>query len=173
VTRIGEHAATALVGPSGASLVAFTVVLSTFGCDNAAILAGARLLFAMSRDGVFLPPAARIHPVHRTPHVAIIALCTWSSVLALSGTYEQLFTYVMFASILLHMIGGVAVFRLRRIRPDHPRPYRVWGYPIVPAIFIAASAAFVLNTLIARPRESLAGLGLLALGLPVYWYSKR
>ncbi len=173
VTRIGEHAATALVGPSGASLVAFTVVLSTFGCDNAAILAGARLLFAMSRDGVFLPPAARIHPVHRTPHIAIIALCTWSSVLALSGTYEQLFTYVMFASILLHMIGGVAVFRLRRIRPDYPRPYRVWGYPIVPAIFITASAAFVLNTLIARPRESLAGLGLLALGLPVYWYSKR
>jgi basic amino acid/polyamine antiporter, APA family len=173
VTRIGERAATALVGPSGASLVAFTVVQSTFGCDAAAILAGARLLFAMSRDGVFLPSAARIHPRHRTPHVAIVALCVWSSVLALSGTYEQLFTYVMFASILLHLIGGVGLFRLRRIRPDHPRPYRVWGYPIVPAIFIAASTAFVLNTLLARPRESLAGLGLLALGLPVYWYSKR
>jgi APA family basic amino acid/polyamine antiporter len=91
----------------------------------------------------------------------------------LSGSYEQLFTYVAFASILLHMLGAIGLFRLRRTRPDAPRPYRVWGYPFVPAIFIAASAAFILNTLIERPRESFAGLGLLALGLPVYWYAKR
>jgi len=76
----------------------------------------------------------------------------------------------MFASLLLHMLGAIAVFQLRRTRPDAPRPYRVWGYPIVPAIFIVASAAFVLNTLIEKPKECLAGLGLLALGLPAYWY---
>ena len=173
VTRVAERAATAMAGVNGARFVAMTVVVSTFGCDAAAILAGARLLFAMARDGVFLPAAARVHPQYRTPHVAIVALSTWSAVLALSGSYEQLFTYVMFSSILLHMIGAIGLFRLRRTRPDHPRPYRVWGYPYVPAVFIAASLAFVLNTLFEKPTESLAGLGLLALGLPVYWYFKR
>jgi basic amino acid/polyamine antiporter, APA family len=172
VSRVAERAATALAGVNGARLVALTVVVSTFGCDAAAILAGARLLFAMARDGVFLPAAAKVHPVYRTPHVAIVALSAWSAVLALSGTYEQLFTYVMFSSILLHMIGAIALFRLRRTRPDHPRPYRVWGYPYVPAVFILASTAFVLNTLREKPAESFAGLGLLALGLPVYWYFK-
>lgn len=173
VTRVAERAASALAGTNGAAFVAITVLISTFGCNNAAILAGARLLFAMARDGVFLPFASSVHPRYRTPHVAIVAISVWASLLALSGTYEQLFTYVMFASSLLHMIGAAGVFRLRRLRPDVPRPYRVWGYPLVPVIFIGASAAFVLNTLIERPRESLAGLGFLALGLPVYWYSKR
>lgn len=171
--RIAEHAATAMVGPFGATFVALTVVVSTFGADDAAILAGARLLFAMARDGVFLKACARVHKRYHTPHVAIVALATWSAVLALSGSYEQLFTYVAFASILLHMLGAVGVFRLRRLRPDLPRPYRVWGYPIVPAVFIAASGAFVLNTLIERPTESLAGLGLLALGVPVYLVWRR
>jgi APA family basic amino acid/polyamine antiporter len=172
-TRVAERAATAMVGPAGAAFVAMTVIVSTFGCDDAAILAGSRLLYAMARDGVFLKACARIHERYRTPHVAIIALVVWASVLALTGSYEQLFTYVMFASLLLHMIGAIGVFRLRRTRPDLPRPYRVWGYPIVPAIFVASSAGFVINILIERPTESLAGLGLLALGLPVYyWYGR-
>jgi basic amino acid/polyamine antiporter, APA family len=173
VSRVGEHAATVLVGVNGARFVALTVVLSTFGCNAAAILAGGRLLFAMARDGVFLPAAARVHDRYKTPHVAIVALSAWAAVLALSGSYQQLFTYVMFSSILLHMIGAIGLFRLRRLRPDLPRPYRVWGYPVVPAVFILASGAFVLNTLVERPTESIAGLGLLAVGLPVYWYSKR
>jgi len=173
VSRVGEHAATALVGVNGARFVALTVVISTFGCNAAAILAGGRLLFAMARDGVFLPAAARVHDRYKTPHVAIVALSAWAAVLALSGSYQQLFTYVMFSSILLHMIGAIGLFRLRRLRPDLPRPYRVWGYPVVPAVFILASGAFVLNTLVERPTESIAGLGLLAVGLPVYWYSKR
>ena len=173
VTRVGERAATALAGVNGARFVAATVVVSTFGCNAAAILAGARLLFAMARDGVFLPAAARVHPVYRTPHVAVVALSAWAALLALSGSYEQLFTYVMFASALLHLIGAFGVFRLRRVRPDLPRPYRVWGYPVVPAVFILGSGAFVLNTLFERPRESLAGLGFLALGVPVYWLTSR
>jgi APA family basic amino acid/polyamine antiporter len=172
-TRVAERAATALVGPAGATFVALTVVVSTLGCDDAAILAGARLLFAMARDGVFIRSCARVHERYRTPHIAIVALVVWSAVLALSGSYQQLFTYVVFASILLHMLGAIGLFLLRRTRPDAPRPYRVWGYPIVPAVFIVASGALTLNTLIERPKESLAGLGLLGLGLPVYWYSKR
>ncbi len=170
VTRIAERAAVAMVGARGADFVAATVVVSTFGCNAAAVLAGSRLLFAMSRDGVFLPVAARVHPRYHTPHVAIAALTAWSALLALSGTYEQLFTYVMFSSVLFSVFGGVALFRLRRRRPDHPRPYRAWGYPLVPALFVAGSAVFVWNTLMERPMESLAGLGLLALGMPVYWY---
>ena len=170
VTRIAERAATALVGPWGATFIALTVVVSTFGNIGAAVLAGSRLLFAMASDGVFFPAARKVHPSYRTPHVAIVALTVWSALLALSGTYEQLFTYVMFASILFSVAAGVALFRLRRTMPDRPRPYRTWGYPIVPIIFITGSAAFVVNTLLERPVESLAGLGLLALGLPAYWY---
>jgi APA family basic amino acid/polyamine antiporter len=170
VRRIAEKAAVAMVGARGADLVAGTVVVSTFGCNAAAILAGSRLLFAMARDGVFFRSAARVHAVYRTPHVAVVALTLWAALLTLSGTYEQLFTYVMFASVLFSVLGGLAVFRLRRRMPDHPRPYRTIGYPIVPALFVAGSIAFVLNTLVERPFESTAGLGLLALGLPAYWY---
>ena len=173
VTRIAERAATALVGPKGATFVALTVVVSTFGCNAAAILAGSRLLFAMASDGVFLPTASRVHQRYRTPHLAIVALTLWATILALSGTYEQLFTYVMFASILFSVAAGVALFRLRRTMPDRPRPYRTWGYPVVPIVFITGATAFVLNTLVERPVESIAGLGLLALGLPVYWYWNR
>ena len=169
-TRIAERAATALVGPPGATFIALTVVVSTFGNNGAALLAGSRLLFAMASDGVFLPAARRVHPRYRTPHVAIVAITIWSALLALSGTYEQLFTYVMFASILFSVATGIALFRLRRTMPDRPRPYRTWGYPIVPLVFILGSLAFVLNTLVERPVESLAGLGLLALGLPAFWY---
>jgi basic amino acid/polyamine antiporter, APA family len=173
VTRIAERAATALVGPSGATFVALTVIVSTFGNNVAAMLAGSRLLFGMASDGVFFPSCRRVHERYRTPHVAIVGLTIWSAVLALSGSYEQLFTYVMFASILFSVAAGAALFKLRRDRPDHPRPYRTWGYPVVPVLFIAGSAAFVLNTLIERPVESLTGLGLLALGLPAYWYWSR
>lgn len=173
VTRIAERAAAALVGPSGATFVAMTVVISTFGCNAAAILAGSRLLFAMASDGVFFPAARRVHPVYRTPHLAIIGITVWSSFLALSGTYEQLFTYVMFASILFSVAAGFALFKLRWSMPDHPRPYRTWGYPVVPIVFIAGSAAFVINTLLERPVEAVAGLGLLALGVPAYWYWRQ
>ena len=173
VTRIAEQAMTTLVGPAGATFMAATVVISTFGCNAAGILGGSRVLFAMGRDGVFLPAASRVHPRYRTPHVAVVALTVWSVVLALSGSYEQLFTYVMFASILFSVAAGVALFVLRRTQPATVRPYRTWGYPVVPLIFVLGSAAFVLNTLMERPVESLAGLGLLVIGLPVYWFSRR
>ena len=173
VTRIAEKAMSALVGPGGATFIAATVVISTFGCNAAGLLGGSRVLFAMAYDGVFLPAARRVHPTYHTPHVAIVALTLWSMVLALSGTYEQLFTYVMFASILFSVAAGIALFVLRRTRPDAARPYRTWGYPSVPLVFVIGSAAFVLNTLMERPVESLAGLGLLVIGLPVYWLSRK
>jgi len=173
VTRIAEKAASVLMGAGGAAFIAGTVVISTFGCNAAGLLGGSRVLFAMALDGVFLPAASRVHPRYRTPHVAVVALTVWSIVLALSGTYEQLFTYVMFSSILFSVAAGLALFRLRGTHPQHPRPYRAWGYPVVPGIFVLGSAAFVLNTLLERPVESIAGLGLLLIGVPVYRFSRR
>jgi APA family basic amino acid/polyamine antiporter len=171
--RVAQAAATALVGPSGATFVALTVVVSTFGCNAAAILAGSRLLYGMAVDGLFLPAAASVHSRYRTPHVAIAAITIWSSLLALSGSYEQLFTYVVFTSVLFSLFGGLALFRLRRTRPAVDRPYRVWGYPVVPGLFVLGSLFVVGNTLMAKPFESLVGLGFLALGLPAYFYWKK
>jgi len=130
-------------------------------------------LYAMAADGVFFRAAASVHPRYHSPHVAVIAITVWSSLLALSGSYEQLFTYVVFTSVLFSLFGGLALFRIRRTQPSVHRPYRVWGYPVVPGLFVLGSFFVVINTLRERPFESLAGLGLLALGLPVYWYWKK
>jgi APA family basic amino acid/polyamine antiporter len=172
-TRVAEAAARAMVGDWGATMIAATVVVSTLGANAAVILTGSRVIYAMASQGLFFRAGAAVHSRYRSPHVAIVGLAAWASVLALSGTFEQLFTYVVFTSVLFNMLGGLAVFRLRRTRPDHPRPYRVWGYPIVPAVFVLASLYLVVNTLAARPWQSIAGLSLLVLGLPVYMYWSR
>ena len=169
-TRIAEKAMTALVGPAGATFIAAVVVVSTLGCNVAGTLAMSRACFAMARAGLFFAPVAAVHPVYRTPHIAILVTCLWSAVLAISGSYEQLFTYVTFASVLFSTLGGVAIFRLRRTHAHLPRPYRVWGYPMVPALFVAGCGLLVINTLIERPVESMLGLGLVGLGLPAYWH---
>jgi basic amino acid/polyamine antiporter, APA family len=170
VTRIAEAAVTALVGPAGAALVAGCVVISTFGCNVAGVIAASRTCFAMAADQRFFPAAARVHAVHRTPHIALLVTSAWSAFLTLTGGYEALFTYVTFASVLFGTLGGLAIFVLRARRPDVPRPYRALGYPVIPAVFVLGSVALVWNTLMERPTESIAGLGLVAAGLPFYWY---
>jgi APA family basic amino acid/polyamine antiporter len=173
VVRIAEKAVTTLVGPYGAALVAGSVVVSTFGCNVAGVIAASRSCFAMAADGRFFPPAARVHPVYRTPHVALLLTSAWSAFLTLTGGYEALFTYVTFASVLFGTLGGIAIFVLRRQRPDVPRPYRALGYPVIPGLYVLGSFALVWNTLMERPTESIAGLGLVALGLPFYYYWSR
>ncbi len=173
VVRVAERAVSALVGPAGASFVAATVLVSAFGCNVAGVIAASRACFAMSADGRFFPAAARVHPTYRTPHVALLITSTWAVLLTLTGGYEALFTYVTFASVLFGTLGGVAIFVLRARRPDVPRPYRALGYPVVPALYVIGSFALVWNTLVERPTESIAGLGLVALGLPFYLYWKR
>lgn len=172
-SRVAEQAATAMVGPAGGTAVALTVLASTLGANAAVILGGSRVMYAMASHGLFLRATASVHPTFHTPHVAVVVMTLWASVLALTGTYEQLFTYVVFASVLFSVFGGLALFRLRAARPGAARPYRVWGYPLVPALFVAGSLYLVVNTLRERPVESLAGLGLLAIGLPVYAYWRR
>lgn len=173
VVRIAETAVTALVGPIGASAVAATVVVSAFGCNVAGVIASSRTCFAMAADRRFFPAAARVHPAYRTPHVALIITSGWSALLTLTGGYEALFTYVTFASVLFGTLGGAAIFVLRARRPDLPRPYHTLGYPVIPALYILGSFALVWNTLMERPTESIAGLGLVALGLPFYVYWSR
>lgn len=170
VVRVAEKAVTSLVGPVGAALVAGTVVVSTFGCNVAGIIAASRTCFAMAADRRFFPAAARVHPAYRTPHVALLITSAWSAFLTLTGGYEALFTYVTFASVLFGTLGGAAIFVLRARRPGVPRPYRALGYPVVPALYVIGSFALVWNTLVERPTESIAGLGLVALGLPFYRY---
>jgi APA family basic amino acid/polyamine antiporter len=172
-TRIGETAAAVLFGPTGARLVSLAVVFSTFGCLSSTILYCTRIYLAMARDGVFFSSLARIHPRYRTPAMSIVVQGAWAIALTFSGTYEQLYTYVVFAMFLFHAATGAAVFVLRRTRPEAPRPYRVWGYPLVPVVFILTALGFVLNTLLERPTESLWGLGLLFLGLPAYYFWRR
>ena len=173
VERIAEKAVSELAGAGAGSLVASTVAVSTFGCNAAAVIGMSRICYAMAADGMFFRVASRVHPVYRTPHVAILITCGWSALLTLTGTYEQLFTYVTFASVLFFVAGGLAIFKLRWSKPDVPRPYRTWGYPVVPAIFVIGCGALVYNTLIERPTESIVGLGLVLLGIPFYWYWRK
>ena len=171
--RIGEAAAIALFGPLGGRLINVAVLVSSFGCISSTILYAARIYLPMAQDGVFLPALARIHPRYQTPAACILAQAVWSIVLTFSGSYEQLYTYVVFAVVFFHVLTGAAVFVLRRTRPEAERPYRTWGYPVVPLVFVLASAALVLNTLFEKPTESLIGLALLALGIPAYLHWRR
>lgn len=172
-TRIGEAAAQALFGPVGGRLLAAAVLVSTFGCLSATILYSSRIYLPMARDGVFFRALAAVHPRYRIPGRSLWSQSLWALVLALSGSYEQLYTYTVFAAVVFHVATGAAVFVLRARRPELPRPYRVWGYPVVPALFLGASLLLVVNSLAERPLESLLGLGLLALGLPAYAWWRR
>lgn len=166
--RIAETAAAALFGPRGARLLTAAVLVSAFGCLSATILFAARIYLPMAQDRVFFPALARIHPRYRTPSASLLAQGAWSVLLAFSGSYDQLYTFAIFAVVLFHVATGAAVFVLRRTRPDAPRPYSTFGYPVVPAVFILSCLALLLNTLVERPFESLVGLGILALGIPAY-----
>jgi len=171
--RIGEAAAAVLFGPTGARLVSIAVAFSTFGCLSSTILYCTRIYLAMAQDGVFFRSLARIHPRYRTPTTSIVTQGVWAIALTFSGRYDQLYTYVVFAVFLFHAATGVALLVLRRKRPAQPRPYRVWGYPFVPVVFILTAMAFVANTLRERPFESLWGLVMLVLGLPAYLLWRR
>jgi APA family basic amino acid/polyamine antiporter len=171
--RIAEQAATALFGGRAGVLVGTAVMISILGSLNGSILTGPRIYYAMAKDGLFFRQAARVHPRNRTPDVAIVLQAVWACALALTGTFVQLFTFVMFVSILFWIAAAGAVIVLRVKRPDLPRPYRVPGYPAVPVLFMLAAAGILVSSLRESPVESLAGLGLTALGIPVYIIWKK
>jgi APA family basic amino acid/polyamine antiporter len=171
--RIAETAATALFGAGGGKLMSFAVLVSTFGCLSATILYSSRIYLPMARDGVFFRGLAAVHPRFHTPGRSLWAQSLWAVVLALSGTYEQLYTYVIFAGLLFHVATAGAVIVLRRNRPGLERPYRVFGYPWVPMLFILGSFLLLANTLVEKPVESLIGLFFIAAGLPAYAWWRR
>jgi APA family basic amino acid/polyamine antiporter len=173
VTRIAEKAATVLWGDRSAWLISAAVMLSGFGCLHANILTGARVYFAMARDGLFFPFAGQVHPRFITPANALIVQGIWSAILALSGTYKQLFTYSIFAAVIMYAVSAASVFTLRRRRPDLPRPYRTWGYPVLPGLYILGLCAILISTIYTQPFESVAGLTFILAGVPVYFWFRR
>jgi APA family basic amino acid/polyamine antiporter len=167
---VATRAAQTAFGESGGKLMSIAFVLSALGALNGSTLTGARVPFAMARDGLFAARAGVLHPRTRVPAAAVLMQAGWACVLAASGTYDQLTDYVVFASWIFYGLVTSAVFVLRFRAPDLPRPYRTLGYPVVPLIFVAVAVWLVINTLINRPVESGVGLVLIALGLPVYAY---
>jgi basic amino acid/polyamine antiporter, APA family len=171
--RVAADAMSAMVGPGGATFITLTILCSTFGAISANILAGPRVFFAMGRDGVFFPQLAKVHPRYETPANAIWALAIWAGILTLTGGYEHLITMSSFANWIFFTMVVLSVVILRRKHPEWDRPYKVTGYPITVIVFVLVSSVFVLNTLVEAPASSLMGLGLLLLGVPFYWQSKR
>jgi APA family basic amino acid/polyamine antiporter len=157
-----------LFGPRAGDLLAILTAVSIAASVSAMVIAGPRVYFAMARDGVFFRRAARVHPRYHTPAAAIVAQAVWSSLLVLTGSFGQLITYTGFAVVLFSGIAGVALFVLRRRYPDEPRPFRAWGYPVMPGLFVLASALIVLNAIWRDPGPSAAGLLIMAAGLPLY-----
>ena len=168
--RVATAVAESVLGAPGAYVMAILIMLSTFGANNGIILSGARAYFAMAQDGLFFRGLARLNPAG-VPSRALWAQCLWASLLCLSGNYGQLLNYVMFAVILFYVVTIVGIFVLRRTRPAAPRPYRAWGYPLVPLLYIGLASAFCVVLLIApdTAEYSRRGLGLVALGLPVFF----
>ncbi len=171
--RVAADAVRVLFGPVAAKLVGAAVLVSVFSATNGLALTSPRTYFAMARDGVFFAKLARVHPRFGTPALAILASALWAALLTLTGTFEQLFTYVVFASWLFAGLAAAGIFVLRRRHPAMPRPFRVPGYPLTPALFVAAATVVVANTFVARPVQALAGLGIVLLGTPAYFYWKR
>ncbi len=162
-----------IFGANGAAVVSVAAMISIFAALNGSILSGARVPYAMARDGLFFRPVAHVHPRFRTPGVSILALSAWSALVVLSGRYEDLFTYVIFASWILYGMATASVIVLRKKRPDLPRPYRTVGYPVVPVLFVLVAVVLIFSTLGHSPRESLLGLGFILAGLPFYLYWRK
>lgn len=173
VVRVGELAAAALFGSGGAALFAALVTVSIFGCLDANILFGPRVYYAMARDGHFFRAMGRLGRRSRVPAAAIWSQAVWSAFLCLSGTYQSLYEYMLFALLLFFAATGLAVLVLRRRAPALDRPYRTWGYPAVPLVFVAMSLAVFASIVASQPWKSLVGAGLLATGLPVFIVWKR
>lgn len=171
--RVAAQMMGRIVGGFGANAVSIAAMISIFAALNGSILSGSRVPYAAAREGYFFAPVGRVNPVHRTPGVSIIVLSLWSCLLVLSGKYDDLFNLVIFASWILYGMTAASVLVLRVKRPDLPRPYRTIGYPVVPLLFVLGAAILVASTFFDRRRESLMGVGLMAVGLPFYLHWKR
>jgi APA family basic amino acid/polyamine antiporter len=171
--RIATEAAVRIIGAGGGAFIAVAILVSTFGCVNGLTLAGARVAYAMARDGLFFRQAAAVHPRYRTPAVALVFHGVVAAALTLTGTYSDLLTLTAFSSLLFNVLTIVGLFVLRHRQPDLPRPYRVWAYPVVPLLYILVALFFLAYMPVADPRNTGLGLLLTAAGVPAYLYWRR
>jgi APA family basic amino acid/polyamine antiporter len=170
---VGATFAQRVFGSAGGGLVAIVILISILGTLNGCFLTSPRVYFAQARDGLFFRKFAEVHPNYETPAPAIIAQGVWSAILVLTGSYETLVDYAMFGIWLFYGLMIAGVIALRRKDPQRKRPYRMWGYPVTPLLFVAVTSWFLINMLVTRPIPSLAGLLLTLTGVPVYFIWAR
>ena len=171
--RVATAVMTQMFGSIGGSLMAIAIMLSTFGCCNGLILAGARVYYAMAKDRLFFREVARLHPTYKTPAVSLMIQMLWTCVLCLSGTYGQLLDYIIFAVLVFYILTIFGLFVLRRTHPDAERPYRAIGYPVLPAIYIVMALFIDVVLLRYKPQYTWPGLIIVLLGIPVYYLWSR
>ena len=170
---VASDAARVTMGAIGTTLVVVAILISTLGANNGIILTAARIPYAMARGGMFFRSQGTVHPRYATPVVALLWQCGVAVALTAFGTYDQLFTYVVFAQVVFYALSAGAVIKLRHSAPQVARPYRTWGYPVTPIVFIGFAMWLVYNTMKETPQDSAIGAGLILLGLPGYWYWKK
>jgi APA family basic amino acid/polyamine antiporter len=171
--RVALDAMNLVTGPFGASLIAFLILFSILGAANQNMLTSPRVYFAMARDGLFFKKISEVHPKFLTPHVSIIAITFWSIILTLTGTFKQLFTYVIFAEWIFFGLTVASVMVLRKKLPNLHRPYKTWGYPVTPVIFVLAALYVAVGSLFSAFWNAIFGLGIICLGIPAYFYWKK
>jgi APA family basic amino acid/polyamine antiporter len=171
--RVGTAVMTQMFGSTGGTLMAIAIMLSTFGCCNGLILAGARVYYAMAKDGLFFRKVGNLHPTYKTPGVSLMVQMVWTCVLCISGSYGQLLDYIVFAVLVFYILTIIAVFVLRRTRADTIRPYRAFGYPVLPAIYIVMALFIDIVLLRYKPQFTWPGLIIVLLGIPVYFLWSR
>jgi basic amino acid/polyamine antiporter, APA family len=171
--RVAAEAVTGIGGTGAGKLVALAILVSIFSATNGLTITAPRVYYAMARDGLFFRVLGQVHPRFGTPAISIVVGTAWAMVLAMSGTFEQLLTYVVFVGWIFYALGGACVFVLRSTQPDAVRPFRVPGYPWTPLLFIIAAAALVANTIATQPGRAAIGIGVVLIGLPVYVVWRR
>jgi len=167
--RVATAVMQQIFGSGGAQIMAVLILISAFGCNNGLILAGARVYYAMAKDGLFFKGAARLHPKYHTPARSLLMQCVWTCVLCLSGSYGQLLDYIIFAVLVFYILTIAGLFVLRVKRPDAPRPYRAIGYPVLPAIYILMAVFIDIVLLRYKPQYTWPGLIIVLLGIPVFY----
>jgi APA family basic amino acid/polyamine antiporter len=171
--RVAADAVSAVLGPAAGKVIAAVILVSMFSAANGITLTAPRLYYSMARDRVFFAKLAEVHPRFGTPAFSIVVSSVWAMLLAVTGTFEQLLTYVVFAGWIFYVLGGLAIFAYRRKQPDMPRPFRTPGYPLTPLLFVASAAAIVLNTIVSQPTRAFVGLSLVFLGVPAFYVWRR
>jgi APA family basic amino acid/polyamine antiporter len=170
---VGAEAMQVVMGSWGERFIAAAIVVATLGANNGIIFTAPRIPYAMAHEGMFFAWATKLHPKTKSPNVLLLVQMVVAVIYAMSGTYDKLLTYVVFASFLFYGLSALAVMVLRKREPDLPRPYRTWGYPVTPVLFIVFAIYLVVDSFVQTPRDSAIGMGIVLLGVPAYYYWKR